>query len=140
MREMTAVLLTVSKKLQIYMISAMIDTIIYCTLHFDTSIIDLDLDSRSQESEKAKTFTPIISQSFPLICVEFGTLLRLVGVMNLIFSFSQLFNIVLYSNIYRAISLKHFHTSLDDLDLHSRLQFFENPETIVSIFLEISVD
>ena len=36
----------------------MIDNIV----HFDTSI-DLDLDLRSQECEKAKTSVPIISQS-----------------------------------------------------------------------------
>ena len=29
------------------------------TLHFDSSLIDFDLDSRSQECEKAKTCTPI---------------------------------------------------------------------------------
>ena len=39
----------------------------YCTLHFDTSLIDLDQDSRSQECKKAKTSGPSISQSFQLI-------------------------------------------------------------------------
>ena len=36
----------------------------FCSLHFDTSLIDLDLDSRSQKRDKAKTFASIISQSF----------------------------------------------------------------------------
>ena len=34
----------------------------YCTLHLGTSLIDLDLDSRSQECEKEKTSAPIASQ------------------------------------------------------------------------------
>ena len=52
-----------------------------CTLHFDTNVIDLDRDSRSRECEKAKACAPIISQSFQSIWMEFGILLRLVGVM-----------------------------------------------------------
>ena len=36
----------------------------YCTLHFDTSLIDLYFDSRSQECEKAKTAVPVISEIF----------------------------------------------------------------------------
>ena len=55
----------------------------YCTLHFDTSVTDHDLDSRLQECEKTKTSATIISQSFPSIFMTFGTLLRLVSVMNL---------------------------------------------------------
>ena len=43
----------------------------YCTLNFDTSLIGLDLDSRSQECQKAKTSAPIISQSFQSIWMEF---------------------------------------------------------------------
>ena len=35
----------------------------YCALHFDTSLIDLDLDSKSQECEKAKMMTLIFIQS-----------------------------------------------------------------------------
>ena len=34
----------------------------YCTLYFDTSLIHLDLDSRVQQCEKAKTSAPIVSQ------------------------------------------------------------------------------
>ena len=51
-----------------------------CTPHFDTGVIDLDLDSGSQDCEKAETTAPIISQSFQLISVEFGLLWRLPGV------------------------------------------------------------
>ena len=36
----------------------------YCGLHFDTGLIDSDLDSRPQECKKAKTSAPSISQSF----------------------------------------------------------------------------
>ena len=32
----------------------MVIDIYYCTVHFDTSLIDIDLDSRSQKCEKAK--------------------------------------------------------------------------------------
>ena len=65
----------------------------YCTLHFDTSLLDLDFDSRSQEWEKAKTSVQITSQSFQLIGMECGTLLKLVDVMNLIFILSRPFSI-----------------------------------------------
>ena len=58
----------------------------YCTLHFVTSLIDVDLHSRSQECEKAKTSAPVISQSFQSFWMEFGILWRLVGVRSLIFS------------------------------------------------------
>ena len=62
----------------------MIDKIMLYILHFDTSLIDFDLDSRSQECEKAKTTAPDILQSFCSIWMEWGLLSRLVGVMNLI--------------------------------------------------------
>ena len=59
----------------------------YCTLHFDTSLIDLylDLDSRSQDCEKANNFFTNYLKSVQSIWMEFSVLLRLVGVMNLIF-------------------------------------------------------
>ena len=51
-------------------------------LHFVTSLrSDLDIHSRPQECEKAKTSTPVISQSSQ----SFWLLLRLVDLMNLIF-------------------------------------------------------
>ena len=50
-----------------------------CTLPVDTSFIDLDLDSRSQECEKAETSAQIISQSCHLVGMKYGILLRLVG-------------------------------------------------------------
>ena len=90
---MTAVLLTVSKKLscwnafeylRINFIQTWYDGRYYCTVQFDTSLFDLDFDSRSQENEKAKTSAPVISQSFQSVWMEFGLLLRLVRVMNLI--------------------------------------------------------
>ena len=40
----------------------------------DTSLIDLDLDSRSQECKKAKASAPIVSQSFQSIWRELGSL------------------------------------------------------------------
>ena len=42
------------------------------------------IDSRSQGGEKAKSSVPIITHSFQMIWVEFGLLLRLVILMNLI--------------------------------------------------------
>ena len=71
---------------------------------------------------KGHTFAAMISQSFQSVWMEFGVLLRLVGVMNLILV-SCLFNIQgrepsmcdfvkkkkkfgLYSDIYRLISFK----------------------------------
>ena len=35
-----------------------------CTLHFDPIVNDLDLDSKSQECEKAQTSVSIIPQTF----------------------------------------------------------------------------
>ena len=64
-----------------------------CTLDFDISLIDLDLDSRSQECKKAKSSAPIISQSFPLIWMEFALPLRHDGVLNHILTLSHLFSI-----------------------------------------------
>ena len=72
------------------------------TLHLDTSLIDHDLDSRSQECEKAQTSAPIISQSFMLIGMEFGIVLRLVSVTNLI-----LFNFV--HVIFKGTILRWLH-------------------------------
>ena len=50
-----------------YLIQTLSDDEYYFTLHFDTSLIDVYFESRSQECEKAKTSVPIISQSFELI-------------------------------------------------------------------------
>ena len=47
----------------------------------------------TKECEKAKTSVPIISSSFKLIWMEFGILLRLVEVMNLILILACVFNI-----------------------------------------------
>ena len=38
----------------------LVDDLYCCTLHFDTSLIDLDLDSRSQECDKANNSATII--------------------------------------------------------------------------------
>ena len=64
----------------------------YCTLHFDTSLLDFDLELRSQ-CEKANIPAPIISEKFKLIWMEFGIMLRLVGVMNLMLFLSPTFSI-----------------------------------------------
>ena len=49
----------------------------FCTLHFDTSLIYLDVESRSHESE---TSAQVISHSFQSSWREFAELLRLVCV------------------------------------------------------------
>ena len=107
-REVAAVLLPVSKKfmlvcirtfmnwtafrhLWINLVQRQYDGRYYWILHFDTSLTDLDLDWRAQECKEAKTSAAIISQSFLLIMLEFGILLRLVGVMNLIYHFISTF-------------------------------------------------
>ena len=69
---MTAVLLTASKTVNVDMHSDVYESIwydnrCYCSLHFDTSLTDLDLDSKSQECATAKTSEPITSQSFQSI-------------------------------------------------------------------------
>ena len=64
----------------------------FCTLHFDTSLTDHDLDSRSQR-EKAETSVPIISESFQSICMKFIPLLRLFDVMKLILILSIPFSL-----------------------------------------------
>ena len=60
----------------------MIDSVVL--LLCDTILIDLDLNSRSQECEKAKLSAPIMSQSFQSIQMECGILLRLVSVTSFI--------------------------------------------------------
>ena len=57
------------------------------------SLIDLDLDSRSQVFKTANMSVPIVSQSFHSVSMKFGVLLILVGVMNLILILSLPFNI-----------------------------------------------
>ena len=105
----------------------------------------IDLNSRSQGWKKANTSAPIISQSFESVWMEFAIVLRLVGLMNLIFiiiiSYDQysrertlLLRIVqtlwhcllLQSDFFQTLFDKrdpwiwHFDTSLDNFDLHSR--------------------
>ena len=60
---------------------------------FYTGVIDQDLDSRSLEWEKAKTSVPIVSESFQLIWMKLGMLLRFVVVINLITILSHLLSI-----------------------------------------------
>ena len=100
-RGIIAVLLTASKKnfkvgmhLDIcksiwfwFKLGIMIDTIVL--FDFDTSLFDLDLDSRSQECVKQK----LLCQLSHWILIEFGILLRLAGVMNLILIVFWPFNI-----------------------------------------------
>ena len=56
-------------------------------------LIDLDLHSRSQGCEKAKSAVLIIVQNSLLILMEFFMLLGLVDVVNLIFILSWLISI-----------------------------------------------
>ena len=63
----------------------------YCTLHFDTTLIDCDLVSRSQ-CKKANTSVAIISPSFQWIWMEFDIMLRLVGVIYFIHNLSDPFD------------------------------------------------
>ena len=74
-------------------IQTLYDERYYCTVHFDVSLNDLDLDSRSQECEKAEKYVPIICLSLQLIWVECGVLLKLVGAMNLVLIVSCPFSI-----------------------------------------------
>ena len=60
----------------------------YWTLYFDSSLSDFDHDSSSQKCKKAETSAPVIPQSFQLIWVEFGILLRLVSMLDLILNSS----------------------------------------------------
>ena len=79
-----------------------------------------------------------LSQSFQSIWIEFGVVLSL-GVMNLVLILSYPLNIqgrepwfccwlVFFQTWYDDRDLKavHFDISLNDLDLHSRSQFYEN--------------
>ena len=90
-RKITAVLLTTSKKLQrwrafgrlwIDLVYTWYDDRHSRTQYFSTSLLYLYLELRSQECKKARTFAAIISQFFQSTWLEFGKLLRLVGVMN----------------------------------------------------------
>ena len=98
--EITAVLQTVLKKtLKMACVRTFMNRFdlygdrYYCTPHSDTSLLDLDLNSRSQDCKKRRTSAPNISQSFQSIDMEFSVLLRLAGVMKLILILSPPFNI-----------------------------------------------
>ena len=81
----------------------------YCTLHFDTSLVDLNLDSVSQKCEKAKTSASVISQSFQLIRMEFIIHLRFVGVVKLILLFYLVHSVFKGKKPTYMISLKSFN-------------------------------
>ena len=71
------------------------------TQYFVTSQSELDLDSKPQECEKTTLLALDILQSFPSICMEFGILLRLVGlIMRLILTLSR-------SNICQPTCFRH---------------------------------
>ena len=70
-----------------FKLDMMIDDRYCCTLHFNASLMDLDIDSRSQECKTEKTCVVIILQSFQSVWIKFGALLRFVGVVNLILLF-----------------------------------------------------
>ena len=74
-RELTSVLLTMTshafRRLWMDLIQTRYDNRYYCTLHFDTGLIDLVLQ-RSQGCAKAKPYAPVISQSMQSILMEFG--------------------------------------------------------------------
>ena len=102
LREIIAVLLTAFKKFNVGMhlnvyesvwfkFYTMTDTITLYILN--SSLFDLDLDSRSQECKKAKASVAIISHNFQSVRMEFGILLRLVSVMNFILILFLPFNI-----------------------------------------------
>ena len=82
--------------------------------HFDTRLIDHDLDSRSQECEKT-TSAPIISQSFQSAWMEFCILLRLVSVMKHVLILFCPFNVqergpYLCDFITQTLTLVHIQT------------------------------
>ena len=56
-------------------------------------ILDLNLDSRSQECKKAKPSAAIISESFQSLLVSLGILLTSAIAMNLILILSHPFNV-----------------------------------------------
>ena len=56
----------------------------YCTLYFEISLVNFDLDSRAQECEKVKTFDANYLTFVQLIWIELGKMLRHDGEMNLI--------------------------------------------------------
>ena len=124
----------------------------YCwTLHVYTSPNDLDLDSRSQEWEKAKTSTPIIHEVLnqiewnwvycwdwlvwwtPYSCHFVLSVLK--GAYPTYVVLSENFNVAFRHNLqtnFFQTSYEdgdhwtlHFHTGLDDFDHHSTSQWYE---------------
>ena len=80
------------------------------TLQCDSSLCDLDLDSRPKGAWKQKTTVPIISQHSQLIWMACGRLLRLVGLLNFICIWSLVHNILGWFHV-EAWKLVGIHTS-----------------------------
>ena len=75
--EVTAALQVAAKTISIHMHSD------YRTLHFDSSLSDLDFDSKPQGLAKVKTCTQTISHSSQVICIDLDILLRVGGMITL---------------------------------------------------------
>ena len=71
----------------------MCDCRCHLILHFDANLIDLDVDSRSQNYKKAETSAPNILQSFQSMWIEFDLHLKLIAVMKLMLISSCPFSI-----------------------------------------------
>ena len=87
------------------------------SLYFDTSLIDLGPDSKSQECETAKTYANIL-QSLQSVRMKFSLLLRSVGVLNLIFKRENpTYTILLIQKLKRWLVCRHLQIdSYDDRD------------------------
>ena len=95
----------------------------YCTVHFDTSLVNLDLNPRSHLFEKSKTSVIIFLQISHSIWMKLSMPSQSVGLPKLILEMfciidmqgrklylhdfvKYLFNIGLYSNAYEPVSFK----------------------------------
>ena len=133
----------------------------YCTLYFDISLIDVDLDSRSQECEIAPTSAPVISHKV-FDQFECNLVHRLDSVVwwtsysfylvHSIFKGENPAYVILLKKLWHRLVFRHLQTfffqkwcddrdhwalhfdiSLVDLDLHSVSQLFEKYKILVSI-------
>ena len=101
----------------------MIDTVGYCTLHFDTCLTGLDLDSMSQVTGVWKSKNLFVND-----LTQFS--IDLDGIRCTVENPTYLFYILYVTS--------KLNISFDDLYLHLRSHFYEKSKTLVYIFLQIS--
>ena len=112
-----------------WFVQTLYDDRYYRILCFDTSVVRLDLNSRTQECMKPNTSEPIFSQNLVSVWMKVGMLLKLSGLVNLVLMIlscsiniqgrdpylcdfvktkqnktKKTFTIGLYSDIYRLIT------------------------------------